>query len=197
MLEAIIVLLIVGLDQFTKHLTDLYLMPLGTSVPLIENVVHFTSAHNTGAAFGMLKGGRWFFLVVTVLVCGAMVFFLIKMRGRLHRMLRVILALLLAGAIGNLIDRVYLGYVRDMIELRFIHFAIFNVADSAVTIGVVLLIFDVFFGKSKAFFDDNAKKEPLTVAGDVEAASNTEQSAAHTNDAPEQAAQPEQTGEDG
>ncbi|MDL2234565.1 signal peptidase II [Christensenellaceae bacterium OttesenSCG-928-L17] len=197
MLEAIIVLLIVGLDQFTKHLTDLYLMPLGTSVPLIENVVHFTSAHNTGAAFGMLKGGRWFFLVVTVLVCGAMVFFLIKMRGRLHRMLRVILALLLAGAIGNLIDRVYLGYVRDMIELRFIHFAIFNVADSAVTIGVVLLIFDVFFGKSKAFFDDSAKKEPLTVAGDVEAASNTEQSAAHTNDAPEQAAQPEQTGEDG
>lgn len=154
MLELIVVALIVMLDQWTKCLTDLYLMPLGTSVPLWQGVFHFTSAHNRGAAFGMLQGGRWVFLVVTIAACAVIVYFLIRYRKRAHVLLRICLAMILAGAIGNLVDRMWLGYVRDMLDFRLINFAIFNVADSAVTVGVILLAADMLFGKSKGLYDE-------------------------------------------
>ena len=197
MLEIIIALLVVGLDQYTKYLTDIHLMPLGTSVPFLENVVHFTSAHNTGAAFGMFQGGRWFFLVITVAMCAAMIVFLVKMRSRVHLLLRIILALLIGGALGNLIDRTLLGYVRDMIELRFIDFAIFNVADSAVSVSAVLLILDTFFGKSKAIFDDfpNIKtKEALADTSDIR---EIEPDYSETPEPQAEALQTEQTHGDG
>lgn len=168
MLEVFIVLLTVALDQWTKYLTDLHLVPLGTSYPFWENVVHFTSAHNTGAAFGFLAGGRWLFLIITPIACGAIVFALFKMRGKLHLLMRICLALILGGAIGNFIDRVFLGYVRDMIELRFMQFAIFNVADSAVSVGAVLLMLDIFFGKGKRFFEDPPKPAAVAAAQETE-----------------------------
>lgn len=164
MLETIIVLLLIGLDQLAKYLTDLYLMPLGTSIPLWEGVFHFTSAHNTGAAFGMLAGGRWFFIAVSLLASAAIVLFLVKSRKRLHIFMRVCFALILAGALGNLIDRAILGYVRDMLEFRLARFAIFNVADSAVSVGAVLLGLDIIFGKGKALLDELDKKTKKPVA---------------------------------
>lgn len=159
MLEAIVVVVIVVLDQFTKHLTDLYLSPLGTSVPLWEGVFHITSAHNRGAAFGMLQGGRWIFLAVTLIACIGIIYVLIKYKKQLHKMLRVCLVLILAGALGNFIDRVFLGYVRDMLDFRLIEFAVFNVADSAVSIGSVLLALDIFFGKNRALYDGLGSKD--------------------------------------
>ncbi len=166
MLEAILVAAVIILDQWVKHLTDIHLMPLGTSVPLWEGVFHFTSTHNTGAAFGMLAGGRWLFLVLSVTACAGIIYVLVKFHKRLHILLRVCLALILAGAVGNLIDRVLLGYVRDMFDFRLIHFAIFNVADSAVSVGAVLFMLDLLFGKGKTLIDD-LEAERLVKAGKV------------------------------
>jgi signal peptidase II len=159
MLELVLVALVIGADQLTKYVTDIYLVPLGTSVPLWKGVFQFTSAHNTGAAFGILEGGRWAFLIIGAVAIIAILVFLIKYRSRMHRLLRVCLTLILAGAIGNMIDRVALGYVRDMLDFTLINFAVFNVADSAVTIGAMMLIIDLFAGKSKQFFEEWDKRK--------------------------------------
>ncbi len=148
MLETIIILLVIGLDQLTKYLTDVHL-PLGTTVPLWEGIFHLTSTHNTGAAFGMLSNGTWLLIIVSSVASLAIIWLLIKYQKHMHTFMRVSLALILAGALGNLIDRVVLGYVRDMLEFAFINFAIFNVADTAVSIGAALLALDVFFGKGR------------------------------------------------
>ena len=166
-MEWIIIAAILGVDQLVKYLTDLRLVPLGTSVPVIPGVFQITSAHNTGAAWGMLPGKKWFFLVLTFLVCVFLVCFLIRYRRRLTVFARVTLALLLAGALGNAIDRVALSYVRDMFDFCLINFPIFNVADSALTIGCALLIVDLLFMKEKSLFnmDFSGKKKP---AADME-----------------------------
>ena len=88
----------------------------------------------------------------------AMLYFLIKERKRLHFMMTFSLALLLSGAIGNLIDRVALGYVRDMIYVALIDFAVFNVADMAVTVGCCLLVLDLLFFKGKKYMEMMDKK---------------------------------------
>ncbi len=153
MLEGILIIAIIAADQIVKHLTDLYLMPLGTSVPVVKGVFHFTSAHNQGAAFGLMQGWRWFFIVMTIVVCAALVFYLIRGRKVLSRFSRVVLSLLLAGALGNLIDRILLGYVRDMFDFCLINFAVFNVADSALTIGCALLVCNALFSRKGSVFD--------------------------------------------
>jgi signal peptidase II len=102
--------------------------------------------HNTGAAFSFLAGEdgwqRWFFTIVTIVICGAIVVML--RRAADNRLLAVALALVLGGALGNLYDRLTLGHVVDFVQLHALgyYFPSFNVADSAITAGVVLLIWD-------------------------------------------------------
>ncbi len=158
MLETIIILLTIGLDQLVKYLTDVYLMPLGTTVPLWEGVFHLTSTHNTGAAFGMLSSGTWLLIIVSSVASLAIIWLLIKHKKHMHALMRVSLSLILAGALGNLIDRVVLGYVRDMLEFAFVNFAIFNVADTAVSIGAALLAIDVLFGRGRQVLDKLEEK---------------------------------------
>ena len=110
--------------------------------PLWQDVFHLTYTENRGAAFGMLQGGRWFFIVATVVVCGGVIWFLYKDRKRMHLLMKISLALILGGALGNFIDRVWLGYVRDMFSAVIFNFAIFNVADMALSIGCGLLFLD-------------------------------------------------------
>ena len=159
MLEAIIIVLAVALDQVTKVLAANLLPALpGGTYPLWEGVFHMTYVENRGAAFGMLQGQMWLFFVITLFACGAILYCLIRYRKRLHRLLRVCLSLIVAGALGNLIDRVLLGYVRDMLDFRLINFAVFNVADSAVCIGAVLLVLDLlFFKKGRALANEIEK----------------------------------------
>lgn len=159
MLELFLILGILALDQVSKYLTDLFLVPLGTSHPLIDGVFHLTSAHNTGAAWGVMAGGRWFFIVLTLIVTAVLVWFLLRYRKRMQIFSRVILAFLIAGAVGNLIDRALLGYVRDMFDFCLINFPVFNVADSALTVGSVLLVIDTLFSKEKALLSMNLKKD--------------------------------------
>jgi len=162
LLEWIVIALVLLIDQGTKYLTDVLLFPLGTSVPLIQDVFHFTSAHNTGAAWGMMQGWRWAFVAMTLIVCAVLIVYMMKHQKMLHWVPRLILALVIGGAIGNLIDRVFLGYVRDMLHFVLIDFPVFNVADSALCIGCGLLIINVLFMKENTFpeFLDEKKVEP-------------------------------------
>ncbi len=128
----------VFLDQITKYLTILYLKPVDT-VPIIRDVLHLTYVENTGAAFGMMKDQRWLFMTIsTVAIIAVLVYmFVQKPQSRLEC---VALSFIVGGGIGNMIDRTLLGYVVDMIDFRLINFAVFNVADSFVCVGVGLMM---------------------------------------------------------
>jgi signal peptidase II len=142
LLEIILIAAILIADQITKYLVQLSLSPVGTSLPLIDGVFHLTNVHNTGAAWGMMQGFRWLFIPMTLIVCGIIVFILVKYHKRVTVFSRLTLSLLFAGAVGNLIDRVLFGYVRDFFDFCLINFPVFNVADSAMTIGCALLIIE-------------------------------------------------------
>ncbi len=143
--------LVVALDQFTKYLT-VTRIPLHTAVPAIPGLFQLTYVQNTGMAFSMLQGGRWFFLVMT-LAAFAIMGYALKKKWITHPTGLWALAAIAGGAVGNLIDRVRLGYVIDMIEVTFMEFAVFNVADCFVVCGAILLAIYAFF------FDKPAKKE--------------------------------------
>ena len=144
--------LIVILDQFTKYLT-IQNIALGEVIPFWDGVFHFTYLQNTGMAFSMFEGGRWFFLVLTAVALILMVMAVVR-KWVNHPMGLWALAAIAGGAVGNLIDRVRLGFVIDMIEVEFMEFAVFNVADSFVVCGAILLVIYTFF------FDKPKKEKP-------------------------------------
>ncbi|MBQ3108964.1 MAG: signal peptidase II [Clostridia bacterium] len=192
MLETIIIVLALVLDQITKILSVNILPTLpGGTFPLWEDVFHFTYAENRGAAFGMLQGQMWLFYIITALACVLIIYCMIRFRKRLHPLIRICLSLIVAGALGNLIDRVFLGYVRDMLDFRLINFAIFNVADSAVVVGAILLVIDLLFlKKGKALADDiekyfeRKKKTAAEPARDSSAEEKTAESPAQKEEDP-------------
>jgi len=143
MLQVFIVAFIVVLDQVTKYLAKTYLKPVG-SIPLIPNVFHFTYVENRGAAFGILQNQRWLFIVLTVVVSAVIVYYLFT-RSQESIVLTIALSMILGGAIGNLIDRLRLGYVVDMLLFVLIDYPVFNVADSFVVIGTILLAYYILF----------------------------------------------------
>ena len=129
---------VVVLDQLTKWLAVEYLIPVGT-VPIIKDALHLTYVENPGAAFGMMQNSRWIFLLVSTVAIIAIIIYLIKFAPK-NKLALLSLAFILGGGIGNMIDRVALGYVVDFIDFRLINFAVFNVADSFVCVGAALLI---------------------------------------------------------
>lgn len=143
---------IVILDQVTKYLTVTNI-PLGSTVPFWDGVFHFTYIQNTGMAFSLLEGGRWFFLIMTA-AAFVLLAVTLKKGWITHPTGLWALAAIAGGAVGNLIDRVLYGYVIDMIEVEFIRFAVFNVADCFVVCGAGLLVIYAFF------FDKPKKEEP-------------------------------------
>lgn len=141
----VIALIIIALDQITKFLV-VKNMELGESLTIIDNFLYITSHRNTGAAWGILAGQMWFFYIVTIVVVIALVYYMQKM-AKTHVLLGISLALMLGGAIGNFIDRVMRQEVVDFVDTIIFgyDFPIFNVADSALTVGVGLLIIFMFF----------------------------------------------------
>ena len=139
------VILLLLLDQFTKYLASAYLKD-GHSIILKQNVFQLHYLENRGAAFGMMQGMRYLFVAGTflMLVLLVAVYWKSPMEQR-YRWARLVLILLAAGAMGNLIDRLYQGYVVDFFYFELIHFPIFNVADIYVTCGTALLILLFFF----------------------------------------------------
>jgi signal peptidase II len=135
---SVIILVGIFLDQLTKLLTA-NLMDLYESIPIIKDVIHITYVQNTGAAFGMMKDSRWLFMIVsTVMIIGLSLYlYLGHAESRLYG---ISIAMIVSGGIGNMIDRIALGYVVDMIDFTLIDFAVFNGADSFVCVGAGLLI---------------------------------------------------------
>lgn len=134
----LMIALAVVLDQWTKALVVAHLQPLGT-YPLIENILHFTYVENRGAAFGMLANHRWVFMVLSTVSIGLLLFWLLKERPK-SKWIQVAGAMIVGGGIGNMIDRVALGYVVDFIDVRAIDFYVFNVADSFVCVGCGMIL---------------------------------------------------------
>lgn len=144
---------VIVLDQASKWLAVKYLIPIET-LPIIKDALHLTYVENPGAAFGMMKNSRWIFLVVSSVAIVGIIIYLIKFAPK-NKLCQLSLAFILGGGIGNMIDRLALGYVVDFIDFRLINFAVFNVADSFVCVGAALLIIYVLFIEGK----DNQKNE--------------------------------------
>jgi len=137
------VFVLVGIDQITKWLAVMFLKGQESYV-LIPGVFELTYLENTGAAFGIFKDKQWLFISAGILICAVLVGFLIKLpRNRQNRPLIVTMLVVLSGAVGNMIDRVMLGYVVDFLYVSLIDFPVFNVADIYVTVGAAL--FAVFY----------------------------------------------------
>ena len=146
----LLALVMVLLDQFTKTLATeslVYARPVE-----VFSWFNLTLQHNTGAAFSFLSdaGGwqRWFFTVVAVVISGVLIVWLF-MAPRAHWLLGLSLALILGGAVGNVWDRVALGYVVDFISVHYQgwYFPAFNIADSAITVGAICMLLDSFFNR--------------------------------------------------
>ncbi|MDR7074493.1 signal peptidase II [Fictibacillus barbaricus] len=141
-------LLVIALDQLTKW-TIVKNMNLGESIPVIDEVFYITSHRNRGAAFGILQDQRYFFIIITLAVVGAVVYYM--QRHASDKLLKFALALVLGGAIGNFSDRLIRGEVVDFLNVYIgnYDFPIFNVADSALVIGVGLIFIQSFMESSK------------------------------------------------
>jgi signal peptidase II len=131
----IIIISAIVADRVSKVICRQYLRPLG-SIPVIKGVFHLTYVENTGAAFGMLQGNTWFLILTSVLVSAVVAYLIWKIKPE-NRYVKISLALILGGALGNLVDRVLLGYVVDFLDFRI--WPVFNIADSCVVVGAILL----------------------------------------------------------
>lgn len=160
-----IMVLAVFLDQLTKYLTILFLKPVDT-LPIIEDVLHLTYVENTGAAFGMMKNQRWLFMIVSTVAIIALLIYLFKKKTQ-PKLENLAIAFIVGGGIGNMIDRVLLGYVVDMIDFRLINFAVFNVADSFVCVGAGLLMLYIILSGVKEYKEEKARKLALAEGEDV------------------------------
>lgn len=177
MLELIIIVILLAADQISKYLVQLYLSPVGTSVPVVDGLVQLTNVHNTGAAWGMLDGFRWLFIPLTLIVAGLLIIVMIRFRKNLTVFSRITLALLFSGAVGNFVDRVLLSYVRDFVDITpLFNFPVFNVADSALSVGCVMLVIDALFLKDKSMFERVSFKKEKTSAKPMEESDSSEKS---------------------
>jgi signal peptidase II len=145
----LISLVIIGVDQLTKWMI-VRTMELGERIPIIENFFYITSHRNSGAAWGILQGQMTFFYIVTVIVVIGIIFYMQKY-AKESKLLAVSLSLILGGAIGNFIDRLLHQEVVDFLDFHIFgyNFPIFNVADSALTIGVILVIIATILDERK------------------------------------------------
>ncbi|RIW36341.1 lipoprotein signal peptidase [Bacillus salacetis] len=151
----LIALVVIALDQFTKWLI-VQRMTEGQSITVIDNFLYITSHRNQGAAWGILQGQMWFFYIITIGVIIGIVYYLEKY-AKGNKLFSMSLALLLGGAIGNFIDRVFRKEVVDFLNTFIIQydFPIFNIADASLTIGVGLLIINMLMEERRE------KKEKL------------------------------------
>lgn len=133
------------IDQITKYLIVIEFKEVGVTLPLWEGVFHFTYVQNTGAAFSFFQGGavwlRWLSLFVSL----ALIVYALS--DKLSKFEQIGYGFILAGAIGNGIDRFLFGYVVDFLDFRLINFPVFNVADMCINLGIASLIYAIFKSK--------------------------------------------------
>lgn len=152
----LIVVFLVVIDQLVKWWVRASI-PLGQSIPFIPYLMDLAYVQNTGAAFSVFSRHTW--LLTLISLAGSVLLAILLWKKYFPGWVgKLSLSLVLAGAVGNLIDRAFLGYVTDMFQTTFIHFAVFNVADICVVVGGFLLVFYVLFLWDK---DKDKEKEKL------------------------------------
>ena len=138
---------IVAADQLTKYLTVLYIPSLGVQ-PLIPGLLQISYVQNTGAAFSSFEGQQWLFALIFLVFTLGIFYEYFRKRMPFSNFERWMIAAIYAGGLGNMIDRLRLGYVVDMIETQFMEFPVFNVADCFITCGCIALFVSLgFFNK--------------------------------------------------
>lgn len=157
LLCAILIILSVAADQITKYLV-LENIAMYEDVPVLKGIFHFTYIENKGAAFGMLANNRWVFLVISTVAIAAFIFYIVKYNPG-NTLLRVSLSFIVGGGIGNMIDRCLRGSVVDFIEVEFIDFYVFNVADMFVCVGCGLMVLYIIIEEIKESKAKKAEKE--------------------------------------
>lgn len=150
----VIVAILAAIDQITKYLAVYYLT--GNPVSVIKNFMNLDLLYNSGAAFGILKNSRVLFCIITIIFCMALEFVYFKIPDeKKFWILQLDIIVLIAGAVGNLIDRIKMGKVVDFLSFKFgsYYFPTFNLADICVTVSAVLLFFLVLFYYSDSDFE--------------------------------------------
>lgn len=137
MLFWIIGVVILIFDRAAKYFITSY-MKLGQTIPIIIDFFHITYVKNPGAAFGILTDKKWFFIIMTIIVL-LVIIYLAHTMDKQKKLMSVALGLVAGGALGNLIDRINNGLVIDYLDFRGIWPYIFNIADSAIVVGVIFL----------------------------------------------------------
>ncbi|MDU6480472.1 MAG: signal peptidase II [Paeniclostridium sordellii] len=147
MLYILIIIGLIAIDQISKYLAVNYLANIG-SIPIIKNIFHLTYVENRGAAFGMFQNNQIIFIVVAIAACVFGLYYLY--RKDLNILGKSAIILIISGALGNLIDRIRLGFVVDYFDFRVIWDYVFNVADVFVVVGTILLcVYIIFFENDK------------------------------------------------
>jgi signal peptidase II len=135
---------IVAIDRVSKYYILKKLSPY-QSIPIIKNVFHLSLVYNTGVAFGIFKGNNFIFIIVSFLLLLLLIRYLKDKETQ--RNFKIALVLIISGAIGNLIDRISLGYVVDFLDLRI--WPVFNIADTSISLGLILIVYSLLRRKDE------------------------------------------------
>lgn len=154
------------LDQISK-LIVVKTLPLYDSVILINGIFSFTHIQNRGAAWGMFSENRWIFLTATAIAIVILPIVLYKYRN-LHVLFGISMSMIIGGAIGNMIDRVFLGYVVDFLEFTFIDFPVFNIADVCIVVGTFMMAAYILFFDKTLFVDNKKTSETVKEEKDTQ-----------------------------
>ena len=155
MLTIIVISLVIIIDQCTKYMVRIN-FEQGETLPIISDILHLTYVRNLGAAFSMFENIKVVTIIIPLFILLIAITALFFFYNRISRFSRVSISLIIAGGMSNLIDRIILGYVTDMIDFRI--FPVFNIADISVCVGCVLLIVGMFLPKK--LDKDNLPEQP-------------------------------------
>ncbi len=155
MLTIIVIFLVIIIDQCTKYMVRIN-FEQGETLPIISDILHLTYVRNLGAAFSMFENIKVVTIIIPLFILLIAITALFFFYKRISRFSRISISLIIAGGMSNLIDRIILGYVTDMIDFRI--FPVFNIADISVCVGCVLLIVGMFLPEK--LDKDNLPEQP-------------------------------------
>ena len=156
MIYIVLILILVGADQLSKYLIDSYMLE-GETLPIINDFFHLTYVKNRGIAFGMFQGKLDIISIATIIAIVAIAYYLYKERNKLSMIEKMGFIYILAGAIGNMIDRAFRGFVVDMVDFRGVWSYVFNLADVWINIGVVFVLLDQLILRKKRATEEDKK----------------------------------------
>lgn len=156
MIYIVLILILVGADQLSKYLIDSYMLE-GETLPIINDFFHLTYVKNRGIAFGMFQGKLDIISIATIIAIVAIAYYLYKERNKLSMIEKMGFIYILTGAIGNMIDRAFRGFVVDMVDFRGVWSYVFNLADVWINIGVVFVLLDQLILRKKRETEEDKK----------------------------------------